>query len=407
MLPESELDLDEESVGLLAPVHTNPAEVDTSPLLARIIHAKKMQRNDLDANCRLLKAYYRAQGKNCEVDRVNQTCQAKRAEINSLIGFYHKMRGDRRKLFTRVWHNVKRNSSNFWYKIGPVGRNFLRQMGKEALQMVVSGGFSGSVFKTMVEHTAKTMGREQIRKIAYQGVARLLKGQLALAEAAGVDICADEEQEEVTTEEKKEEQGDCAANNTWVDSYWEEVVLPRLVEEKRNCQIRAGLIYKDCLEEQAYSGVCLDDAVKTCAAQYQSIPQNDSGGSVSISPAIMHGGAESVATSLTYPSAGGAVTGDFFFIIEDNVNYCTVTISSTITSGNYDLETCSINGTAQLVMVHDGIACPDVCGPSTGACPKTLQGNVPLDITLEDGEISGGVGIKACDPGCFGIWTGP
>jgi len=206
LLPENELDLEDDSAGMRSPSYTPPSEADTNPLLARIIHAKKMERNDLDANCNLLKARLRADDKECEADRIAQVCNEKRAEINAKIGFYHKMRGDHRKLFTRVWHNIKRNSSNFWQKIGPVGRRFLRILGQEALQMVSSGGFSGSAFKELVKHTAKSVGREQIKKIVYQGVQRLLEGQLALAEAAGVDLCDPdpESAQEVTATQTKE-----------------------------------------------------------------------------------------------------------------------------------------------------------------------------------------------------------
>jgi hypothetical protein len=204
LLPENELDLDDDSARMGSPANTPPSETNTNPLLARIIHAKKMERNDLDANCKLLDARLRAEDKDCEADRIAQACSEKRAELNAKIGFYHKMRGDRRKLFTRVWHNIKRSSSNFWQKIGPVGRRFLRVLGQEALEMVSSGGFSGSAFKELVKHTAKSIGREQIKKIVYQGVQRLLEGQLALAEAAGVDLCDPDPEEELSPTQTKE-----------------------------------------------------------------------------------------------------------------------------------------------------------------------------------------------------------
>lgn len=191
---ESEIDDSVASLGLLSPTLKRNEDTDTNPLLARIIHAKKMQRNDLDANCRLITARLRAEGKDCEVDKVNAYCQEKRSEINSQIGFYHKMRGDQRKAFTRIWHSIKRNSSNFWYRIGPVGRNFLRRMGPEVLQIVASGGtLSGGVLKNLAKHIVKSMGRERIKQVVFNGVQRLLQGQIEIAQAAGVDICDPEE----------------------------------------------------------------------------------------------------------------------------------------------------------------------------------------------------------------------
>lgn len=194
---ESELDDSSSSIGLSSPT----GEVDTDPLLARIIHSKKMQRNDLDAVCKLLTSRLRGEGKDCEANKVQSHCDERRAEINSQIGFYHKMRGDQRKLFTRIWHSIKRNSSNFWHRIGPIGRNFLRQVGPAALQMATTGGLNSSALKNLIKHTAKSMGRERIKQVVYQGVQRLLQNQIDLALAAGVDIC--EPDQEISADENE------------------------------------------------------------------------------------------------------------------------------------------------------------------------------------------------------------
>jgi hypothetical protein len=394
------------SPGLLSPESNDPHLDPDNAALAGALHAAKALRNDLDAICALLTSRYRQAGKKCEADLIQATCNEKKAEINAEIGMLHKKRGNRRRTATKIYHFFKRQGRGLWHKIGPLGRNFLRRVGPEVLQMVATGGFSEGALKNLLKHVAKSMGRERIKQVVFQGVQRLLQGQIEIAHAAGVDICAEEE-EEVTTTEDKSESGDCSSDRAWVDEFWEKAVLPRLVQESKNCQPKAAGLYRSCLQEQAYSGICPEDAVEACHAQYEAIPKNDSGGSVNVSPAIMHGAAESVSTSLTYPSGGGSVSGSFFYILYDDTNKCTVTITSTITSGSYDPETCSINGTAQLVMLYEGIACPSVCGPSTGACPKTFQGNVPLEATLEDGKLSGGIGGKACDPGCFGFWPGP
>ncbi len=195
LTPESELDLAQDptaKVQAQIPGSPFPAEVDIRPLLGRIIHAKKMERNDLDANCRLLTNQLRAEGKECEADQVQSYCKEKRAEINTLIGIYHKKRGDQRKFFTKVWHNIKRNTSYFWYQIGPVGRNFLRHMGDQALEIVVSGGtLSGGLLRNMVKNYVRTEARNRIKEVVYQGVERMLRGQLEIARAAGVDLCGE------------------------------------------------------------------------------------------------------------------------------------------------------------------------------------------------------------------------
>jgi hypothetical protein len=48
------------------------------------------------------------------------------------------------------------------------------------------------------------MGRDRIRQIVYQGVARLLQGQIELAQAAGVDICEPDEEETIEDQSASE-----------------------------------------------------------------------------------------------------------------------------------------------------------------------------------------------------------
>jgi len=205
LLDESDIDDSPDSIGMLSPLQRNSIDVDTNPLLARIIHAKKMQRNDLDANCRLLIGQLKAGSKDCEADKVNSYCQKKRSEINIQIGFYHKMRGDQRKFFTKMWHSVKRNSSNFWHKIGPLGRRILRKVGPEVLQVVASGGtLNTGVLKTIFKHHAKSVLKDRLKQVVLQGMQRLLQGQIEIAQAAGVDIC-EEKEEETTAEDQSSE----------------------------------------------------------------------------------------------------------------------------------------------------------------------------------------------------------
>lgn len=191
---ESEIDDSTSSLGLLSLAQqSSPASVGDD-LLARMIHAVKMERNDLDANCRLLKTKYNQADQECEAQKTQSWCAERRAELNNRIGQLHSIRGDRRKPFTKIWHSIKRNSSNFWHKIGPVGRNFLRRMGPEVLQIVASGGtLSGGVLKNLAKHIGKSMGRERIKQVVLQGVQRLLQGQIKIAQAAGVDICDPDE----------------------------------------------------------------------------------------------------------------------------------------------------------------------------------------------------------------------
>lgn len=169
--------------------------------MAAILQGLKDWRNELDTNCRLLTNKYRSEGKDCEADRIKATCDQYRQQINAEIGKYHDLRGDKRKGPTKIWHFLKRNGRTIWQKIGPVGRTFLRRLGPEILQVINSGGaLSGGVLKRLVKQVAKSIGREKIKKVVFQGVERLLKGQIEILEAAGVDIC--DPDAELTEEEQ-------------------------------------------------------------------------------------------------------------------------------------------------------------------------------------------------------------
>jgi hypothetical protein len=238
LTPESEIDDTAYVPGLFSLLARQNLASEADALLARIIHAKKIQRNDLDANCRLLVTQLRAAGEDCEADKVQSYCQTKRSEIDTQIGFYHKVRGDRRKFFTKAWHNIKRNASNFWHRIGPVGRNFLRNLGQDALDIVNSGGnLSGKVIKDLVKHHIKTAVRQRLKEVFYQGVQRLLEGQMAIAAAAGVDICNPDEDENQVAEEVDAEEEQALAP--------EELQLPDSGTWELSCQTTDPYIQED------------------------------------------------------------------------------------------------------------------------------------------------------------------
>lgn len=158
--------------------------------MAAVLQSLKDWRNELDTNCRLLTNQLKSEGKDCEAERVQATCSQYRNQINTEIGIYHQLRGDKRKAPTKVWHFLKRNGRTLWHKIGPVGRAFLSRLGPEVLQIVASGGsLSGGVLRKLVKQVARSIGREKIKEVVFRGVERLLKGQLEILRAAGVDIC--------------------------------------------------------------------------------------------------------------------------------------------------------------------------------------------------------------------------
>jgi hypothetical protein len=204
------------SRGLSAPLFDDEDEELTKAQMAAMLHALKAERNDLDAKCALLKAYYQGLGKDCEVQQVQSHCASQRDNINAQIGVLHKARGDRRRFGTKLWHSLKRTGRGFWHRIGPGGRRFLRDMGPEILQVAATGGFGG--VKTLIKNQLKSLPRQQAKKFFLKGVERLVIGQIEIAKAAGLDICDPKKNEETAdkpTQTKIDESNVLHDGTTW------------------------------------------------------------------------------------------------------------------------------------------------------------------------------------------------
>jgi len=205
LLDQTDLDQAASLPGLFSPEYNLHSSDPDNAALAAALHAAKAERNDLDAKCNLSVSQLQAQGKDCEADRIKAQCDQRKQAINAKIGKLHDLRGDRRSAPTKIWHWLKRSGRGFWYRIGPIGRRFLHQVGLQALKIVASGGsLSLDVAKNLLKHTAKSMFRNRIRPAMLHGIERLLQGQIEIAQAAGVDIC-EEKEEETTAEDQSSE----------------------------------------------------------------------------------------------------------------------------------------------------------------------------------------------------------
>jgi hypothetical protein len=176
---------------LMAPAPGIQRAEGAEEVMNRMIHAAKQERNDLDANCRQLTRRYQTAGDQEAVRKLNAYCDSERQRLTNRIGFLHKLRGDRRKLFTRWWHSIKRSSANLWRRIGPLGRNILRKLGDEAFNTVVQGGSLGGgvardILKRALTSTGRGMIKDAAQRMVLQGMQKLVEGQVQIARAAGV-----------------------------------------------------------------------------------------------------------------------------------------------------------------------------------------------------------------------------
>lgn len=197
-------------------------------------------------------------------------------------------------------------------------------------------------------------------------------------------------------------------DDDWFDQAWPDLKA-LLIEERRNCQTKAIAQWKECLFQQAASGATQNEATEACQSPYDAIPKNDAGGMVTMVGETIYSGAVANGVTITYTSGGGAVNGRLYYQLYDNVGICTNT-TTTVVVGEYDLETCTMGGTATLEILYDGLTCVSVCGPtenSPAPCPVRVSGSTLWEATLEDGVLSGAIGDEACDPHCFGFRAPP
>jgi len=246
---------------------------EATDLINQMIDATKAQRNDHDKKCRETVEIYRQQGKTCEVDQTNAYCKSKRAELTAKIAALRKARGgDNRKWFTKQYHGLKRAGAKFWHRIGPLGRKFLREVGPQALKIVLAGGpGTEALMNNLIKHTAKNMARQRIKQIGFQALQRILKVQIEVATAAGVDICEEKEEEvksskvENTEEISHEEILKFSLSSEEIDFSWYSLFDPPDDNNYYDC----GSLHpdEDDLFEQTTIDIQIDPVNKTLSSE--------------------------------------------------------------------------------------------------------------------------------------------
>ena len=382
-------------------------ENNAGEALDHLIHATKQQRNELNDSCRTLKAAYRAENKTCELQLLTDYCKAEEAKLNQRLGLLHKLRGDRRKFFTRLWHSLKRSGNRVWTAVGPIGRRILRNVGSEAAEVVLSGGsLGGGVIRKLVIKEARNVGEAELNRLLERGLGRFMQSQAALAVAAEVANCTAEKMEEARQQvagdvgdpEIQTQPGsdDSCEANWWSTAYWEQNVLPELLASDKRCGSFGN--YQRCMSERALEGDCPAEAVANCASVYDQILPTGSGKIVKIVDDQLHSHDNDNHFDITFSMSGGPVNGSVLIEYQTDYgdgDYCRVTVVKTFT-GSFDPETCTLSGTAEAIQTHEESR-NDICWGE----PYERVENWTMVIrngvlSSSDGLVSGGVtyGIK-------------
>jgi len=332
--------------------------------LAHLIHATKQQRNELKDSCRTLKAAYQAEGKTCELEILTNYCRAEEGKLNLRIGYLHQLRGDRRKLFTKLGHSVKRFTNRIWNAVGPVGRRIVRNVGSQAVDVVLSGGtLGGGVVRKLLIKEARNIGEAELKRLLERGIGRLLEGQAAIAQAAGISKCTEENMDEARQQvagdvgqpeiQVQPEGDDSCEPNWWNTAYWEQNILPELQASDKRCGSFGN--YQRCLSERALEGDCPAEAVANCASVYEEILSTGSGKIVKIVDDQLKSHDGDNHFDITFSMNGGPVSGSVLIDYQTDYgdgDYCRVIVAKSIT-GSFDPGTCTLTGTAQAVQTHE------------------------------------------------------
>ena len=337
---------------------------DAGEALGHLIHATKQQRNELNDSCRTLRAAYQAEGKTCELQILTDHCKAEEAKLNSRIGLLHRLRGDRRKVATRIWHSLKRSGNRVWTAVGPVGRRILRNVGSAAAEVVLSGGsLSGGVIRKLVIKEARHVGEAELNRLLERGVGRFLQGQAVLAQAAGVADCTAEKMDEARQQvagdvgepeiQIQPDQGDSCEANWWNSAYWEQNILPVLQASDTRCGSFGK--YQTCLGERAQAGDCPAEAVANCESVSQEILSTSSGQTIQIIDDSLYVRDDDNHFDISFSMSGGSVSGNVLIDFRTEYgdgDYCVVT-QEKIFTGNFDPGSCMLTGTVTVIETHD------------------------------------------------------
>jgi hypothetical protein len=299
-----------------------------------------------------------------------------------------------KRFWPKLTKPFKQAGAWFWHQIGPAGRQVLRLVGDDLVQLVIAGDpVTGKVVRMLIVKHAKAAGREK----AKVWLSRLILGREPdEAEPAGA------EEEPITA-----------------DAAWA-TIKAQLEEQRRNCQTGAIQQLENCVRQTIAGAADLADILLACDYYLSQISENDPGGTVHLRKEMGEdtpaGPGEILRYELTYPSAGGAVTGSYYRHLDLSVAGCRVTQRVSF-EGTYTVGDCAMSGTAAvtyqvapLVPIEGwGVKERDHCFMTGNISrgPDLIEVPTPWRATLENGTLDIDVGEEGCtDPrSCPGlIW---
>ncbi len=322
------------------------AAVDAQ-LLEAMINSVKYQISVLIKECNEARRVLQERDEECAVSTLDSLCEESKAELRTTLSLLRKVRGDKRKFFTRLGDSIKRAGKRIWHAIGPVGRRILSSLGKDVVQSVISpGGIQLKAFRVLVRSRLKSLAGRELRNTIQRGAEKLILNKWEVARGPKGDECIATEPMSAAPNQAGE---DCTGDISWIEEGWPEVEAAMRAEGKY-CMDRGE--YRLCLRDKTLEGLCPEEVLEVCQPLYDAIPPQGAGEVIEIEDHEAFYMDSDNYLELSIPLDGGAVEGYMEAEFDDSPFsgwYCYVTMTFDF-SGTYDPTTCVLNGTGSYTL---------------------------------------------------------
>ena len=349
-----------------------------------MINSIKYQLATLIKECNQTRRSLMDNNETCAVATLDSVCEEGKREFRSTLSLLRKIRGDKRKFFTRLGERIKRAGKQIWHAVGPVGRRILRSLGNEVVDTVKTpGGFKIKMLRVLVRSRLKTLARSEIKNAIKRGAERLITRKWEVARGPSGDQCYDGEE---TSESPSEQDQECSGDLAWIDEGWPEVEAAMKAAGKY-CMDRGE--YRLCLRDKTLEGLCPEDALEVCQPLYDAIPPQRAGNLIEIedNEAFYYDADNKL--NLSFPLDGGEVEGNMEVEYEHSPFSgwsCEVKWTYKF-SGTYDPETCVLEGAGTYTLSYKEGKEGDCLGYSE---PGTETRNWAMRISYGNLDTCGG-----------------
>jgi hypothetical protein len=300
-------------------------------------------------------------------------------EMNQLNGALEELRKEwrrQKRFFPKLVKPFKQAGGWFWHQIGPAGRQILRAVGDDLIQIVVAGDpISGRVIKMLILKHARTLGREKAKEWLVRLALRDRSGPAEEEPATAGSGGEGEEGEELT-----------------FDEFWA-TVYADLQSQRLHCNEELVRYYRECLERNVEAVEDEQSLLESCDSflrNMRSFPER----ATLEDTAFRHRDDDNTFT-LTYDVESGEVSGRYEVVFVDvgygstpeevQINSCTVSMVYDFT-GRISAADCTLTGSGVRTVEHEG---GDRCAWMESEVGTTQQ---PFQATIDRGVINGGAG---------------